>query len=86
MSNKGTAYALALAIYAGNQEACDVEDTGYRIYKTLDKSSFGSDEVKADVYAQLAEQLTATTTFERAVNIIEAALDSTEQSLKQRIS
>lgn len=80
MSNKGTAYALASAIYAGtyNQAIVDVDDLSDRVYKTLDRSPFGSDEVKADLYAQLAEKLTATTTFERAVNIIEAALDETE--------
>lgn len=81
MSNKGTAYALAMAIYAGNKEAVDMEDTEYRIYKTMNASAFGSDEAKADVYAQLTEKLTDTTTFAQAVDIIEAALDETEHQL-----
>lgn len=83
MSNKGTAYAIASAIYAGthDQPIVDIDELSDRLYRTLDKSHFGSDDAKADVYATLAESLTADTTFERAVNIIEAALDNTEQHL-----
>ena len=86
MSNKGNAYALASAIYAGTDGAAvvDVDDLSDRIYRTLDKSPYGSDEAKADLYAQLAEHLTADTSFERAVNIIEAAMDSTEAALNGR--
>lgn len=86
MSNKGNAYALASAIYAGTAGAAvvDVDDLSDRIYRTLDKSPYGSDDAKADLYAQLAEQLTADTSFERAVNIIEAAMDSTEAALHGR--
>lgn len=83
MSNKGTAYAIASAIYAGTQDQpiVDIDDLSDKLYRTLDKSPFGNDEVKADLYATLAESLTADTTFERAVNIIEAALDNTEKYL-----
>lgn len=85
MSNKGNAYALATAIYADTRgPVVDVDDLSDRIYRTLDRSPFGSDDAKADLYAQLAEKLTATTTFERAVNIIEAAMDSTEAALHGR--
>lgn len=38
-----------------------------------------TDDAKADVYAQLAESLTADTPFEEAVSIIESALDETEK-------
>jgi hypothetical protein len=79
MSNKGNAYALASAIYAGTAgPVVDIDDLVDRVYRTIDKSPFGSDDAKADLYAQLAESLTADTTFERAVNIIEAAMDRTE--------
>lgn len=85
MSNKGNAYALAMAIYAGTDTATvDVDDLSDRVYRTVDKSQFGSDEAKADLYAQLEERLTAGTSFERAVNIIEAAMDSTQEALHGR--
>ena len=85
MSNKGNAYALATAIYADTRgPIVDIDDLVDRVYRTLDRTPFGSDDAKADLYAQLAEQLTADTTFERAVNIIEAALDSTEAALHGR--
>ena len=83
MSNKGNAYAIASAIFAGtsNCPCVDIDDLSDRLYRTIDKSGFGSEEAKADLYAQLAERLTCDTTFERAVNIIEAAMDSTEAAL-----
>lgn len=85
MSNKGNAYALATAIYADTRgPVVDVDDLSDRIYRTIDRTPFGSDDAKADLYAQLAEKLTATTTFERAVNVIEAAMDSTEAALHGR--
>lgn len=82
MSNKGNAYALASAIYADTRgPVVDIDDLSDRIYRTLDQTPFGTDEAKADLYAQLAERLTANTSFERAVNIIEAAMDSTQEAL-----
>jgi hypothetical protein len=76
MSNKFNAYALAMAIYAGHEEL-SIEDLEERLYKTMNAVFIGSDEVKADIYAQLAETLTTTTPFVEAVSIIEAAMDST---------
>lgn len=85
MSNKGNAYALASAIYADTRgPVVDIDDISDRIYRTLDATPFGTDEAKADLYAQLAERLTANTSFERAVNIIEAAMDSTQEALNGR--
>jgi len=83
MSNRGIAYVLAIAIYTGNRgDTVDTEDTAEKIYAVINASKdFRGDEVKADVYAQLAEQLDGDTSFERAVNIIEAALDSTQRAL-----
>lgn len=79
MSNKGNAYAVASAIYADTRgPVVDIDDLSDRLYRTIDATPFGSDDAKADLYAQLAERLTAHTSFERAVNIIEAAMDNTE--------
>ena len=74
---------MAMAIYTGNRgPTVDTEDTADKVYRALSTSTLcAPDEAKADVYAQLAEQRTADTTFERAVNIIEVALDSTEKAL-----
>lgn len=83
MSNKGLAIVLASAIYAGNKDVEWIEaDTPDRIYTALDSSDmFTSDDAKADVYAQLAEQLTEATTFKEAISIIEYALDNTQKGL-----
>lgn len=84
MSNKGLAIVLATAIYAGNRGlVVDTTSTAERIYTVIAACpDFRMDEVKADVYAQLAENLTADTTFERAINIIENALSNTTHALK----
>lgn len=83
MSQRGNAYAIATAIYAGtkNVPIVDIDDLCDRVYRTVNTTPFHSDEAKADLYAQLAEGLTAGTTFERAVNVIEAALESTAQAM-----
>jgi hypothetical protein len=74
--NKGNAYALAAAIYADTRgPVVDIDDLADRVYRTLDSTPWGYDELKADLYARLVEGLTADTTFERAVNVIEAAMD-----------
>ena len=74
--NKGNAYALASAIYAGTRgPLVDIDDLADRVYRTLAGTPWGYDELKADLYARLVEGLTADTTFERAVNVIEAAMD-----------
>lgn len=79
MSYRGHAYAIATAIYGGTrgETIVDIESIGDRLYSTINSLGLGSDEVKADIYAQLAERLTHSTTFERAVNVIEAAICET---------
>lgn len=81
MSNKGDAYAIATAIYAGtkNEPIVDIDVLTDRLYTTLSGGFLGSasDEYKADLYAQLAERLHADTPFEKAVDIIESALQKT---------
>ena len=83
MTTRGTAYALATAIYAGTkgQAIVDIEELEHRVYRTVDGTAFGADEARADLYAQLAEKLTADTSFQSAVDIIQAAMDSTLQHL-----
>ena len=79
-SNRGIAYVLAIAIYAGNKDTdvVDIEDVSDRIYHTLNRSEvFTYAEAKADLYGQLAEKLTATTPFKEAVEIIETAVYQT---------
>jgi hypothetical protein len=82
MSNKGEAYVIATAIYAGTKGTgkVDIDEISDRLYHAMQTTgSLSSDEAKADVYAQLAESLTADTHFEDAVSIIEAALGETEK-------
>ncbi len=82
MSNKGEAYVIATAIYAGTKGTgkVDIDEISDRLYHTLSgMAMLTTDDAKADVYAQLAESLTADTPFEEAVSIIEAALDETEK-------
>jgi len=78
MSNQGTAYAIACAIYAGNGPGSvivDIDATSERLYDTLNSSTYHDDDTKAELYAILAETLTAGTSFAGAVVIIEAALN-----------
>lgn len=80
MSNLGNAYALATALYARDtskslEEICD------NLYHCVGGLGFGTDERKADLYAQLAEQLTNGMPFEQAVNIIEKAMSSTDREV-----
>lgn len=81
MSNKGDAYAIASAIYAGTKGApvVDIEVLTDRLYNVVNAGFLGtaSDEYKADLYAYLAEKLDAETTFEKAVAIIESGLQRT---------
>lgn len=82
MSNRGNAIVLAGAIYArspgGEFPALDAEE---RLYNAVDALNYGSDERKADLYAQLCERLTATTTFTSACDIIEVAMDDTDRTV-----
>lgn len=69
-SNLGNAYAVALAIVGKDEEA---------VYHAVEVVEFGSDERKADLYAQLAEKITGSTPFEEVVSITEAAMDNTDR-------
>ena len=77
-SNLGNAYVLATTLYA-RDVALPIEEIAENIYHAVDIMEFGHDERKADLYAQLAEQLTETTGFESAVSIIECAMDRTDR-------
>ena len=79
MSNLGNAYALAL--YA-RDKSLPIEDIAENIYHCVNVIEFGYDEIKADLYAQLAEQLTPGLPFEEVVSIIEAAMDKTDRRFK----
>lgn len=78
MSNKGNAYAVASAIYAGRKFQ-DEAALAEALYTAVDGLGFGTDERKADLYAQLADNLTPNTGFEDAVRIVEAAMNSTDK-------
>lgn len=76
--NLGNAYALATALYA-RDTSLPVEDIADKIYHCVEVLEFGQDERKADLYAQLAEQLTPDTGFLMAQCIIEEAMDATDK-------
>lgn len=78
MSNLGNAYVLASALYARDR-SLPLEDMAYNIYHCVEVMEFGIDERKADLYAQLAEQLTESMGFEQVVAIVEAAMDNTNR-------
>ena len=74
----GDAYAVASAIYAGTDVSIvDTEVLGERLYDTIDATEFGSEDAKADLYAQLAERLTHKTNFADAVDIIALSMQRT---------
>lgn len=73
-SNLGNAYAVALAVVGKDEEA---------VYHAVEVVEFGSDERKADLYAQLAEKITVSTPFEEVVSITEAAMDNTDRRYPQ---
>jgi hypothetical protein len=81
MSNKGNAYALATVLYARDTKLT-IEELSDNIYHVVDVLEFGEDERKADLYAQLEENLTASLPFSQAVEIIEAAMDNTDRRFK----
>ncbi len=74
---------MASAIYAGTKDAdtVDIMDLEDRLYRAVNAIGFGSDEAKADLYAQVADRLTADTTFKDAVSIIELSMDETAKYL-----
>ena len=78
MSNLGNAYALATVLYARDKQQ-PLEDIAGQLYHAVDALGYGSDERKADLYAQLAEKITVSTPFEEVVSITEAAMDNTDR-------
>ena len=81
MSNASKALVVAMAIYAKDpdNEFFPMEDLEAALYHAVEVCGFGHDELKADLYAQLAEKLTADTKFNDAVGIIADAMDATEK-------
>lgn len=78
MSNLGNAYVLATALYARDR-SLPLEDMATNLYHCVEVIEFGEDERKADLYVQLAEQLTDGMPFEEVVSKIEAAMDNTNR-------
>lgn len=79
MTIAAKAFVIATAIYSKDPDGSTlpIEDLEDALYHAVDVCGFGSDEMKADLYAQLAEQLTATTKFQDAVGIIADAMENT---------
>lgn len=78
MSNWGRAYTLATLIYGWYPDK-PLGEIAETIYQAVDNMDFGSNERKADLYAQLAEKLKHTTPFFTAVNIIDDAMSNTNR-------
>lgn len=78
MSNLGNAYALATALYARDKSE-PLEDIADNVYHVVDVIEFGSDERKADLYAQLTEKLSDGMCFATAVSVVELAMDNTDR-------
>lgn len=78
MSNLGKAYVLALALYVRDKTE-PLETMADNIYQVVDAMDFGSDDRKADLYAQLIDNLREGTPFEKVVNVIETAMDKTDR-------
>ena len=70
------AYALEGQLYA-RDKGQPLEAQGADLYELVDALGFGSDERKADLYAQLEEKLTGDTKFADAVTIIADAMFKT---------
>jgi len=68
----GDAFALATVLHRKSLK--DIEDT---VYALIDKGPYGSDERKADLYAQLVETLTADMRFDDMCAAIQAAMMKT---------
>ena len=78
MSNLGNAYALATALYA-RDKSLPIEDIADNIYHCVEVLEFGYEDRKADLYAQLAENLKDGMPFEEVVSIIESAMNNTDR-------
>lgn len=72
----GEAYVIAGQLYARDKRL-SLEEQGVDLYELIDQLGFGSDERKADLYAQLEEKLTGDTKFADAVTIIADAMFKT---------
>ena len=77
MSNKGNAYVLATALYARDR-SLPLEDMAEQLYHCIEVLGYGSDERKADLYAQLADRLKDGMVFADVVVIIGTAMDNTD--------
>lgn len=75
---QGSAIILASALYLRDKTQ-PIEDLENNIYAVVDVIGFGTDEHKADLYAQLSERLSEKTRFHDAVSIIEAAMYNTQK-------
>ena len=78
MSNLGNAYVLATALYA-RDKSLPLEEMAHNLYHCVEVLEYGEDERKADLYAQLAENLKDGMPFETVVEHIGAAMDSTDR-------
>ena len=72
------AYAFAGQLYA-RDKSLTLEQQGSDLYELVDALGFGSDERKADLYAQLEEKLTGDTKFSDAVVIIGDSMFNTHR-------
>jgi hypothetical protein len=81
-TGKGLAYVIACALYARApaEGPTPIDDVDDRLYAAIDALGYGANEVKADLYAQMAERLTSTTRFDAAVIIIEGCLANTNRT------
>ena len=70
---KAKALLIALAVY-GPAEVLGVEKSE-RLYDAVNLTLGWSDEMKAELYAYLAESLTATTSLAKAESIILTAME-----------
>lgn len=82
MTIAAKAFVIAMAIYSKDPDGSTlpIEDLEDALYHAVDVCGFGNDDMKADLYAQLAEKLTATTKFQDAVGIIADAMEQTGQA------
>lgn len=72
----GDAYVLAGQLYA-RDKCLSLAEQGADLYELVDRLGFGSDERKADLYAQLEEKLTGDTKFADAVTVTADAMFKT---------
>ncbi len=71
------AYALAAGLYARDKQLT-LSEQAASLYELVDGLDYGEDDRKADLYAQLEDNLTDTTRFADAVVIIADAMLRTD--------